>query len=123
VVIPHDTDDNTQSEAQEKTGLRPEKCAENDRNGFAERHSVLHEKGYRVEIAEQEITSQHPENDFGCGTESFALKNTPEKTDDLLKHDGAVLRVLIEGNRGTTVPAVPRYYHALTRNTTIDDPD
>ena len=52
-----------------------------------------------VEIAEYKVASKEPENDPGCGTDSFALENPPEKANDLPEHDGAALRDLTEWDR------------------------
>ncbi|MBR2660586.1 MAG: hypothetical protein IKE15_04210 [Clostridia bacterium] len=57
-----------------------------------------------MEKIEQEEARNHPENDPGCGAESFAFENSPEKADDLPEHDDTVLHDWIEANSGEAVP-------------------
>lgn len=92
--ITHEADDNPQNDTQEGPGERPEERIEKADGRLVKRHPVPHphQKENCIEITEYEIARKNPENDPGCGADSFAPENPREKADDLPKHAALVLQ-------------------------------
>lgn len=103
--ISQEADDNSQNDTQGCPGERLEERVEYECGRLVERHPVHHlrQMECRIEITEYEVARKNPENDPGCGADSFVPEKPPEKADDLLKHVVFILRVT-KGSRGRLSP-------------------